>query len=165
LFGPVSWIQEHPVLNYVQSNLRFGWMTCDLKKTRHFGTGNIELLFELSNSHIFDGFGDYVRGFTLLGRYNFLLPLPALVPYIQLGAGAVLTDAYKDMSQSAIGQEVEFTLVGSLGMRYFLSRRWSLDGEAMLHHISNAGLADRNGGANAVGGFVGITCYFDRLWR
>jgi hypothetical protein len=165
LFGPVTWIRDHPALNYAQTNLRFGWMTSDLNKTRYFGTGNIELLFELSNSQIFKGFGEYVRGFTLLGRYNFLLSDSGFVPYLQVGAGAVVTDAYKDNYQGAIGQCIEFALSGSLGLRYVIDRHWSLDGEAMLHHISNAGLNERNGGANAVGGFVGLTYYFDRLWR
>jgi lipid A 3-O-deacylase len=165
LFGPVSWVQRHPVFNYAQTNLRFGWMATEPGNVRYFGTGNIELLFELTNSFVFSGFGNYVSGFTLLGRYNFLSSNPHWVPYFQIGGGVVVTDAHKDLSQRAIGQSVEFTALGGLGVHYFIGRRWSLDGEVMFHHISNAGLAERNGGANAVGGLLGLTRYFDRLWN
>jgi hypothetical protein len=34
----------------------------------------------------------------------------------------------------------------------------------MFHHMSNAGFADRNLGTNALGAFVGISCYFDSLF-
>ena len=86
LFSPISWIQDYPTFNYAQTNLRFGWMVNDPSKSRYFGTGNFELLFELTNSVIFEGFGTYIRGFTLLGRYNLLLPDPRWALYFQLGA-------------------------------------------------------------------------------
>jgi hypothetical protein len=107
-----------------------------------------------------------LRGFTLLARYNVLLSNPKWAPYIQIGAGVIVNDAYKDMSQSEIGQSVEFTPQGSIGLRYFIGRQWTLDVKAMFHHVSNAGLSDgRNGGINAVGGFVGVTYFFDKLWQ
>ena len=106
-----------------------------------------------------------LRGITLLGRYNLLLPNPEWALYIQIGAGVIVNDAYKDMSQSEIGQSVEFTPQGSIGLHYFMERQWTLDVEAMYHHISNAGLAERNRGINAVGGFLGVTHFFDKLWH
>lgn len=165
MFGPVSWVSEHPVFNYAQANLRFGWMATDPKESDYLGKSNIEFLFELTNSHVFSGFGNYVRGFSLLGRYNFLSFGSRWVPYFQIGGGVVVTDAHKDLSQTAIGQSVEFYALGGLGVHYFLDRRWSLDGEVMFQHISNAGSAERNEGANAMGGFFGLTYYFDRLWN
>jgi hypothetical protein len=69
------------------------------------------------------------------------------------------------MSQDQIGQFVEFTPQGSVGLRYFIDRQWTLDVEAMFHHVSNAGLAQRNAGVNAVGGFLGVTFFFDKLWH
>jgi lipid A 3-O-deacylase len=163
LFGPVSWINDHRTLNYVQTNLRLGWMVTSPKERKYVGKGNLELLAELTNSVVYRGFGNYFRGFTLLGRYNLFLSNPKVVPYFQGGAGVVVTDADRDLSQTAIGQGVEFSLQASLGLHYFIGRDWSLDGEAMYHHVSNAGLAKRNEGVNAAGGFVGITYYFDRL--
>jgi hypothetical protein len=166
LFSPVSWVHEHPVINYAQTNLRFGWMATEPTKSKLIGKSNFELLFELTNSAVFLGPGNYLRGFTLLGRYNLLLSNPRWALYFQIGAGVVVNDIYEDLSQSAVGQAVEFTPQGSLGVRYFIRGNWTLDGEAMFHHISNGGLSQgRNGGVNAVGGFLGVTYYFDRLWR
>jgi hypothetical protein len=42
---------------------------------------------------------------------------------------------------------------------------WSVDVEGMFHHISNASIASRNDGVNALGGFIGATYYFDKLWK
>jgi lipid A 3-O-deacylase len=165
LFGPISWIDDHPALNYVQTNLRLGWMATNPKERKYVGKGNLELLFELTNSAVYKGFGNYFRGFSVLGRYNLFLSNPKLVPYFQFGAGVVVTDADKDLSQTAIGQSIEFSLQTSLGLHYFIGRDWSLDTEAMYHHVSNAGLAKRNGGVNAVGGFAGVTYYFDWLQK
>jgi hypothetical protein len=158
-------IQDYPTFNYAQTNLRFGWMADDPSKSRYFGMGNFELLFELSNSFIFEGFGNYIRGFTLLGRYNLLLPNPRWALYFQLGVGAVVNDAYRDTSQTEIGQAVEFTPQASIGLRYFIARDWTLDVEAMFHHMSNAYFAERNDSINSVGGFLGITYFFGRPWH
>jgi hypothetical protein len=163
LFSPISWIQDYPTFNYAQTNLRFGWMVNDPSKSRYFGTGNFELLFELTNSVIFEGFGTYIRGFTLLGRYNLLLPDPRWALYFQLGAGAIVNDAYQDMSQNEIGQAVEFTPQASIGLRYFIARNWTLDVEATFQHISNAYFDERNESTNAVGGLLGVTYFFGGL--
>jgi hypothetical protein len=166
LFGPVSWVHTHGTFNYAQTNLRFGWMATDPMKTKYFGRGNFELLFELTYSTIFRGAGTYLRGFTLLGRYNLLPSNPKWAPYLQIGVGAVLNDAYKDLSQSEIGQSVEFTPQGSIGLRYFIARKWTADVEAKFQHISDAGLTPgRNGGVNSAGGFLGVSYFFDRLWH
>jgi hypothetical protein len=165
LFGPLSLIQNYPTFDYAQTNLRFGWMVDDPSESRYFGKGNFELLFELSNSFIFEGFGNYIRGFTLLGRYNLLLPNPRWALYFQLGLGAVVNDAYRDMSQTQIGQAVEFTPQASVGLRYFIARNWTFDLEVMFHHISNAYFAERNDSINSVGGFLGITYFFGRPWH
>jgi len=77
----------------------------------------------------------------------------------------VYTDAYKDYSQNAIGQAIEFTPQASLGLHYLIDKKWSIDTEAMFHHISNAGLSERNRGINSFGGFIGLTYFFDRLWK
>ena len=165
LFSPTTWTNDHATFRYAQTNLRFGWMASEPRESKYFGRGNVELLFELTNSIIFEGWGNYLRGFTFLARYNFLLPNPKWRPYIQIGAGVVVNDAYEDTSQDEIGQLVEFTPQGSVGLRYFIDREWTLDVEAMFHHISNAGLSERNRGINALGGFLGVTYFFDELWH
>lgn len=53
-----------------------------------------------------------------------------------------------------------------LFLPHFIRRNWTLDGEAMFHPISNGGLSQgRNGGTNAIGGFLGVTYFFDGLWH
>jgi len=68
-------------------------------------------------------------------------------------------------SQNAIGHSIEFTPQARLGLHYLINKKWSIDAETMFHHISNAGLDERNRGINAFGGFIGLTYFFDRLWK
>ena len=151
-------------IDYVQTNLRFGWMLNTPSKEVWILRGNFEALFEATYSKITEGFGNYLCGLTALIRYNFVRPDARLVPYFQMGTGIVYTDAYRDMTQKLIGQSIEFTPQGSVGLRCLLAKNWSFDAEFMYHHISNAGLDERNIGVNALGGFVGFTYLFDKPW-
>ena len=164
IFSPFALASRTPVLNYAQTNLRLGWMLTDPSGSAPF-TGNWELIMELTNAYIYKGFGHYIGGLTGLFRYNFVQPDAKIIPYFQLGAGIVYNDAYKDDTQSAIGQAIEFTPQASLGLHYLLSNNWTIDAEAIFHHISNAGLDHRNRGINAFGGFIGLTYLFDTLWQ
>jgi lipid A 3-O-deacylase len=165
LFSPFALASRTPVLDYAQTNLRIGWMLNNPKQSESILRGNVEAIVELSNSIIYKGFGNYMVGVTGLIRYNFVQPDSQLIPYIQGGVGVVYTDAYKDYSQNAIGQAIEFTPQVSLGLHYLIDKKWSIDTEAMFHHISNAGQDERNRGINAFGGFIGLTYFFDRLWK
>ena len=82
------------------------------------------------------------------------------MPYTQGGVGAILTDAYKEPWQRAVGQEFEFYLHAEVGVKCFITPNLSLDIEGGLQHISNGGLAKRNYGVNAFGGTVGFTYHF-----
>jgi len=110
---------------------------------------------------VFDGAGSYLLGPSIHVRYNFTQPEWKFVPYIQLGGGLTFTDAHEDQSQRAIGQELEFTPQAAIGFRYLIDSQGSLDAEFIYHHISNAGLADRNLGINALGGMIGFSYFFD----
>ena len=154
-----------PVFGYAQTNLRLGWMIQSPSRSQSFWRGNWEVIGEVTNSIIYKGFGSYIGGITALLRYNFVQPGWRFIPYVHGGFGIVYTDAYKDKTQQAIGQAIEFTPQCSLGFRYLINKNWSFDGEAMFHHISNANLADRNRTINAVGGFVGVTYFFDKVWK
>jgi lipid A 3-O-deacylase len=160
LFSPVGLGPQTPVFNYWQTNIRFGWMLNDPSTTIGFLNGNLEAILELSGSYVFNGFGSFIIGPSALLRYNFVNPRWIIVPYVQVGGGIVYTDAYKDMGQRGIGQAIEFTPQISIGFHYRCTAHWSLDGEAMYHHISNANLAERNRGINSLGGFVGVRYFF-----
>jgi len=47
-----------------------------------------------------------------------------------------------------------------IGLKCFVAPNLSLDVEGGFQHISNAGLARRNHGVNALGAQVGLTYYF-----
>lgn len=160
LFSPTELASQTTVMDYWQTNVRFGWMLTEPKDKKSFFRGNFEGIFELTYSYVYKGPGSYMGGITALLRYNFVQPSKRRVPYFQVGAGVVYTDAYKDVD-SGIGQAIEFTPQGSLGLRIFLRNQLSLDAEAMFHHLSNAGLAERNKGINSFGGFLGVTYFFN----
>jgi lipid A 3-O-deacylase len=161
LFSPTVFGPRTRVFNYAQTNLRIGWMLNSPRTSKSLLRGNVEAIFEITNSIIFKGSGDYMGGITGLIRYNFVQPHTKFFPYVQGGIGVIYNDAYKDHSQNAIGQAIEFTPQFSSGFRYLINENCSIDAEAMFHHISNAGLADRNSGINAFGGFIGLTHFYD----
>jgi opacity protein-like surface antigen len=122
-------------------------------------SGSFQALVEFSTAPVTDGFGDIVLGPTALLRYNWVRPGCRLVPYLQAGAGFVYNDAYENHYQHAIGEAMEFALKAAAGFHYFINDNLSLDVEGGYIHISNADLASRNLGINAVGGSIGMTIY------
>jgi len=160
LFSPVSIGSQDIVFNYGLANVRLGGVLAAFDHGGGARKSALEGLVELTNAWIFKGCGNYMSGFSLLLRYNLVTAGCSFVPYAQAGVGAVFTDGYKDYSQNAIGNDIEFTPQASLGFHWIIGERWSLDGEVMFQHISNAGFDERNGGINALGGLVGVTYYF-----
>ena len=161
LFSLTGLPEGSPALNYAQTNLRLGWMLASPAPGRSVLRGNWEGLVEVSNSIIFKGPGNYIGGVTGLLRYNFVQPDWDLVPYIQGGVGIVYNDVYKDDTQQAIGQAIEFTPQCSIGVHYLIDKNWAVAAEGIFHHISNAGMSKRNRSLNALGGFIGVTYFFD----
>jgi len=160
LFSLTCLPEDSPVFNYAMTNLRLGWMLTSPGPRDSVLRGSWEGLVEITNSIIFKGFGNYIGGITGLLRYNFVQPDWKLVPYVQAGVGVVYNDAYKDNTQQAIGQAIEFTPQFSLGFHYLIAGNWSIDAEGMFHHISNANMAKRNRSINSLGGFLGVTYRF-----
>jgi len=161
LFSLTGFPEGSPDLNYAQTNVRVGWMLATPGPGPSVLRGNWEGLVEVSNSIIFKGPGNYIGGVTGLLRYNFVQPGWDLIPYIQGGVGIVYNDIYKDDSQQAIGQAIEFTIPCSIGVHYLIDKNWAVAAEAMFHHISNAGMSKRNNSLNSLGGFIGVTYFFD----
>jgi len=148
-----------PTFDFAPINLRLGVVLND-PCFPSFLRGSYEALAELSTAPVVSGFGDIVVGPTALLRYNWVQPNSRFVPYLQGGAGFAYNDAYEDRHQRAIGEAVEFTLKAAVGCHYFINDHFSVDAEGGFTHISNADLASRNLGINAVGGSMGITYYF-----
>jgi hypothetical protein len=154
-----------PRFNFAPVDVRFGWMLCCPWLDHCFLRGNVEALLELTEAPVTAGFGSIVAGPTALLRYNFVQPEWKVVPYIQGGAGIVYNDAWRDHSQRALGEQWEFYLQATAGVHCLLSPHWSVDLEGGFLHISNANMAARNGGVNALGGSLGVTYYFGKCGR
>ena len=152
-------------LDWAQASIRFGRPVLSEFTGRIGWTGQFETLAEFNGASVCDGAGHTLGGAGALLRYRFAKPGVRWNPYVQIGAGGVISDVYKDETQGLIGQAFEFSLQAGAGLSFHLTERWSLDIEAMFVHISNAGMSDRNVGANAGGVFFGATRRFGSLFQ
>jgi hypothetical protein len=150
---------ERPTLNHSLANLRLGWMLNDPRGSGNL-RGNYEVLVEGFFGNVFEGPGDYLGGGTLQLRYNFVQPGAKWVPYAQLGVGGFYSDISQDLSQTLIGQRWEFNLQAAVGVRYMLTDRWAFSLEGGYRHVSNADLAERNTGLDALGAQIGFSRFF-----
>lgn len=159
LGGAFFSINHSPNFDYAVGTLRLGYM---LYSPNGGGClrGNTELLLEVFGGGIFKGPGSGMVGGTLLLRYNFVQPEATVVPYFQIGAGGLYSDAAQDQSQRLIGSDFEFNLQASIGVRWFCTPRCAFILEGGYRHISNADTADRNMGVDAIGGMLGLSYFF-----
>jgi len=148
-----------PTFNYVPVSVRQGVML-SCPEDHWWGHGNYECLFDVTGAAITSTYGHYFAGPSFYLRANWVTPDSCVVPYAQLGTGAVWNDAYKDQGQRAIGEGLEFYQHVELGLKYFVAPNMSLDVEGGIQHLSNGGLARRNLSVNALGATVGFTYYF-----
>lgn len=148
-----------PNFDYAPVTLRIGYMINNVYGQGFF-RGNDEVMLEGLGAPIFVGPGNGLGGLSLLYRRNFLSPNQIVVPYFTAGIGGIYTDAYHDRPQRALGAPGEFDLQGALGLRFRVATHLTVDAEFSYRHLSNAGLADRNYGTNAIGGMVGLSYGF-----
>jgi outer membrane protein W len=106
------------------------------------------------------GPGSGLVGGEFILRYNFGGRDSRIRPFAQLGAGGLYNDIHKDRQQVLVGMGFEFMLLGGFGTHIMLGDNWALNLEADYRHISNAGLASRNGGLNSLGGTLGFSYFF-----
>lgn len=157
MFSPVLVHEDLPSFNFWQTNIRLGRMLNSPFSRNGLFRGNLEGIIELTSASVIEGKGSFIFGIGPVIRYNFLRDGWKLVPYVQAGGGICYTDAYY---YEAIGQGFNFTIQLGIGLKYILSKRWSLDLETRYNHLSNAGMDERNEGVNAIGATVGLTYYF-----
>ena len=122
--------------------------------------GNWELLANGFGAGVTHGPGSYLTGGRVLLRYNFVQPAASLVPFCQLGGGALSNDVYHHRSQRMIGGNFEFSLVADIGMRYLINQNWALVAMADFQHISNADTCCRNLGVNGIGFSLGAGYFY-----
>ena len=148
--------RKRPQVSFALTSVRAGWMLNDVRSGFFFG--NEELLIDVFAGPILKGPGSIMTGATLILRHNFVTgPDRFFVPYYQMGLGGLYSDAANaDRVQFGIGSTFEFNLQATLGARWRVNRSWSINTEIGYRHISNAGFDSRNGGVDAVGGFLGL---------
>ena len=148
--------RKRPQFDFALASVREGWTLNNVRSGIFFG--NEEFLLDVFAGPILKGPGTVFAGATLLLRHNFLTRAGAFfTPYYQMGIGGLYSDAADaDRVQFGIGTTFEFNLQATLGARWRLGRVWALHTELGYRHISNAGLDSRNGGVDAVGGFIGL---------
>ena len=148
--------RKRPQVDFALASVREGWMLDDVRSGIFFG--NEEVLIDVFAGPILKGPGSVMTGATLILRHNFVTrPGGFFVPYYQMGVGGLYSDAANaDRVQFGIGSTFEFNLQATLGARWRVNRSWSINTEVGYRHISNAGLESRNGGVDAIGGFIGL---------
>jgi len=152
--------RNRPQLNYAIEALRYGWIVDEV----HGPTlwyGNEEVLVEGFGGEVFKGPHGGFGGMDLILRHNFVPSLTTrFIPYIQAGAGGLGNDIFHDTAQSRIGEEFEFTLLTSAGLRYLITDHLGISAEGGYRHISNAGLSSRNSGLDSFGGALVLNYSF-----
>ena len=146
LFSPIGRPKNRPTVNYAFGEFHFGLMLTDPGGPGIL-RGNLELVPEAFGAAIYDGPGNYVAGGAAWFRYNFIPPDWRVIPYVQAGGGAVLTD----IDHRYVGQHFNFNLGAAAGLRFFVCPHSTVNLEYRFQHISNANLGPRNIGINAHG--------------
>lgn len=159
LYSPVFATSNRPAFSYLQQDLTLGLML-NSPAGPGIWRGNWEVLLNAAVAEVVQGPGNYLAGGRVLLRYNFVQENARWVPFIQLGAGGLASDAYRDNHQRILGSAFSFTLVGDIGIRYMVNSRWSVLVMFDYEHISNANRANRNLGVNALGGMIGVSTFF-----
>jgi len=159
MFSVSTHSATHPELNYAIQDVRYGYMLDDVYGPTLWH-GNDEFLVEGFGGEVFKGPGKALGGGDLLLRHNFVQDGWKLVPFFQIGGGALDNDIYHQQTQRLIGEGFEFMLTAGAGVRYMITDHWALSLEGDYRHISNADLAPRNFGLNSLGGTLGVNFLF-----
>lgn len=123
----------------------------------NFLSGVFEVLVEPVGAHFFQPFSATLVGGSLVVRYNFLA-FGRWMPYWDFGAGMGWTDLAPRIPEESV--PFEFLLEMGPGLKFFVTEQTALSLGVRFHHISNAGIGERNTGLNAVLGLLGFSYYF-----
>ena len=108
--------------------------------------GNVEIFFEPMAAHYYEPFSASAFGGSLMLKYNFL-SFGRWMPFWDGGAGMLWSDLAPRIPEQS--KKFNFVLQTGPGVSYFVSERWAITTGLRFHHISNAGLGERNVGLNA----------------
>jgi hypothetical protein len=97
----------------------------------------------------------YILGLAAIFRHTFFVSR-YLSPYIDGGAGFLNTN----LRTRALGESIEFDPQGGAGFYIHVAERVSLNAGYRFHHISNAGLGERNLGINSHFVYGGFSVFY-----
>lgn len=155
MFSPFVATHDRPTINYTFSQVQLGYMLDDVRDRGPF-RGNFEVAGQAFGGAVFEGYGSYISGLTIWGRYNIVPRNWRVTPYAQMGAGLT----FADIDHHLVGQVFNFNLDLGVGLRCFVTQRWSVNLEYRYQHISNANLSRHNLGVNAQGALLGFSRFF-----
>lgn len=122
-------------------------------------TGNLELMVEPFFARFVQPFAAEAAGGSLVLKYNFL-SFGRWMPFWDVGAGMLWTNLAPRIPEQST--QFNFALETGPGVQYFVSKTVGLTLGVRFHHISNAGLGDRNIGLNAVLPYFGVSFFLPR---
>jgi hypothetical protein len=79
------------------------------------------------------------------------------MPYWDLGLGMLWTNLAPRIPEQST--QFNFVLESGPGVHYFVTEKVAFMVGARFHHISNAGLGDRNLGLNSILGYAGVSVF------
>ena len=117
-------------------------------------SGNLEVLVEPFYGRFQNRFSADTVGASLVTKYN-VLSFGRWMPFWDVGVGLLWTDLAPRITEDS--SQVNFVLQTGPGIQYFATTRMSLTIGVRYHHISNAGIGERNLGLDAVLPYAGAS--------
>lgn len=121
-----------------------------------WAAGNVEVLVEPLAAHYYQPFSASAFGGSLLVKYNFL-DFGRWMPFWDAGAGMLWTDLAPRIPEQST--QFNFVLQTGPGVSYFVTENLAMTFGIRFHHISNAGIGNRNIGLNGCLFNVGISFF------
>ncbi|GJL57539.1 MAG: lipid A 3-O-deacylase [Nitrospirales bacterium] len=121
-----------------------------------WAAGNVEVLVEPLAAHYYQPFSASAFGGSLVVKYNFL-DFGRWMPFWDAGAGMLWTDLAPRIPEQST--QFNFVLQTGPGVSYFVTENLAMTFGIRFHHISNAGIGDRNIGLNGCLFNVGISFF------
>jgi hypothetical protein len=121
--------------------------------------GNVELLVEPVYARYFQPFSATAAGGSLVAKYNFLA-FGRWMPFFDVGAGMLWTNLAPRITEQST--PFNFLLQAGPGVQYFATHHLALTLGGRFHHISNAGIGERNFGLNGILMYVGFSYFLPR---
>ena len=117
-------------------------------------SGNLEVLIEPFYGRFKNRFSADTVGASLVIKYN-LLSFGRWMPFWDAGVGLLWTDLAPRIAEDS--SQVNFALQTGPGVQYYATTRMALTLGVRYHHISNAGMGERNVGLDAVLPYAGVS--------